>query len=263
MTTASETCTITTPDGTTLRYTEAGAGDPAILFLHGWCCSRNDWRGQFPHFAANRRCLALDQRGHGESDKPDQDYTISGFVEDAAHLIRELGLDRPVVVGHSMGGVIALNLARAHPDLVRAIVMIDSPVVPLPETLTGTLEATLAGFQSPAYLDVAEGFIRAFMFNTDSPPDLATDVITGMKKAAQRLMLTAIADTLAPASMAAGTIPIPAFYIRAATSIWTQHELTERYPGLDVQTLGCAHFVQLEKPNETNQLIAAFIKDLA
>ncbi len=252
-----------TPDGVTLRFDEAGAGEPAIVFVHGWTCSRDNWRYQVPHFSRNHRVVALDQRGHGESDKPDQDYTIAGFVDDLAWFIRDRDLDRPVIVGHSMGGAIAMNLARKHPRIARAIVIVDSPIAPLPEELQPVLQGTLAGLQSPSYRQVLEGFLRQFLFNAESPPELVEELIEATSQAPQRLMHTALADLLSPQTMEPGPIPVPALYILAGSDDDAEGELAERYPGLDVTTVDCAHFVQLEKPDETNALVEGLIARVA
>jgi pimeloyl-ACP methyl ester carboxylesterase len=252
-----------TADGVTLRFDEAGEGDPAIVFVHGWCCSRGNWRRQVAHFSRSHRVIALDQRGHGESDKPDQDYTVGGFVDDLAWFIGDRGLDRPVIVGHSMGGVIAMNLARKHPDIARGIVMVDAPSTPLPEPLQPVAQSTLAAMRGDAYKQVAEGFIRTFMFDTNSPPDLVEELISAMSEAPQRLMHTALTDTLSPHTMEPGPIPVPALYIRAATNYAAKGEQAERYPGLEVTTIGCAHFIQLERPDETNALIEGLVARVA
>jgi pimeloyl-ACP methyl ester carboxylesterase len=251
-----------TRDGVTLRYIDTGAGEPPLFFIHGWTCNRTNWRDQVPHFAKKHRVVAVDLRGHGESDKPDQDYNIEGFVRDVAWLIGELGLERPVVVGHSMGGVIAMNLARRHPDLARAIVMVDSPVCPLPDTLRPVADQVLAGLRSPAYAGVAEGFARMSFFNASSPPELVDELVSGMSSAPQRLMYTALADTVSPENQQPGAIPVPALFIRAGTAYATEDEIRARYPGLGVITVPSAHFVQMEQPAATNKIISDFLDKL-
>lgn len=257
---ATETMKTATRDGVTLRYVETGAGEPTILFLHGWCCSNEHFRYQVPHFAPKHRVVALDQRGHGLSDKPDQDYTIGGFVEDAAWLIRELGLDRPVIVGHSMGGCIALNFAHKHPELTRGVVLIDSPIFPLPDALAPVAEQMFAGFQSPAYVQVAESFSRAQFFNEGSPAALVDEVCAVIGKNPQRLMSSALQSALDPANMPVGDVPVPALYIRAGTQYASEDDLRGRYPNMEVVTIPVAHFVQMERPEETNELIAKFVE---
>ncbi len=252
-----------TPDGVTLRFDEAGEGDPTIVFVHGWCCSRDNWRRQVAHFSRSHRVIALDQRGHGESDKPDQDYTIAGFVDDLARFIGDRGLDRPVIVGHSMGGAIAMNLARKHPHIARGIVMVDTPSRPLPAQFQPVMQSTLAALQSPAYKSVAEGFVRMFMFDGNSPPDLVDELISAMSEAPQRLMHTALTDLLGPHTMEPGPIPVPALYILAGSDDDAEGELAERYPGLEVAAVECAHFIQLERPDETNALVEGLIARVA
>src|SRR5207302_5097401 len=85
------------------------------------------------HFGQRQRVVAVDLRGHGGSAAPEQDYTIPGHADDVAWMIQELGLNKPVVIGHSMGGAIAFDLAARYPELPAAIVAIDAPVVVPPE----------------------------------------------------------------------------------------------------------------------------------
>lgn len=250
----------TTHNGETIRYLDTGDGDPAIVFVHGWCCDHTFWRDQVPVFAPNHRVVAVDLPGHGSSDKPDRDYTIDNFVDVVASLIDQLGLDKPVVVGHSMGGTITLNLARQRPDLTRGVIIVDAPIVPVPDHMRPLVDQTLAGLKSPAYAGIAEGFVRMAMFNADSPPGLADEVATGMGKAPQRVMHTAIASCLDPQWLESGPIPVPALFIRAATHMAAEDQLRERFPGMDVITVQAAHFLQMERPTETNAAIEEFLE---
>ena len=110
-------------NGIKLTYEGVGDGDPPILLLHGGMADHRHFAPQLAYFGKNRRAVAVDLRGHGESDKPEQAYTIEGFGEDVAWLCKELHLHQPVAIGHSMGGLIALDLAAKHPDIPSAIVI--------------------------------------------------------------------------------------------------------------------------------------------
>lgn len=249
-----------TRDGINLRYAEAGSGEPALLLVHGWCCSHLFWQRQLPEFAGRHRVVAVDLRGHGESDKPDQDYTIAGFVDDLLWLLRELRLQQPVIVGHSMGGVIALNLARREPQAARAIVLVDSPLVPVPQALRPALEGVLAGLRSPAYVDVARSFISQFMFRGDSDPGLREWVLDRMASAPQRVMATALESTVAEENIPPGQLPVPALYVRATTQLASADEVRQRYPGMTVEEFDAAHFLHMEKPKEFNALLKRWLE---
>lgn len=117
-----------TRDGVKLCYAEQGSAPP-MVFVHGWTCDRSHFAPQAKHFSARFRCLSVDLRGHGESDKPEQAYTIEGFADDVAWMCAELGVTRAVFVGHSMGGGVALALAAARPQLCQALVMLDPAIL--------------------------------------------------------------------------------------------------------------------------------------
>ena len=99
-------------DGITLAYEERGNGSPAFVFVHGWTCNRSFFAPQAEHFAPRHRVVSVDLRGHGDSDKPQGAYPISAYADDLAFLIDKLSLGRVIAVGHSMGGITVLQLAR-------------------------------------------------------------------------------------------------------------------------------------------------------
>jgi pimeloyl-ACP methyl ester carboxylesterase len=107
-------------------YGGADAGDRrAIVLLHGLASNRRWWLLVAPLLAARYRVIALDQRGHGESDKPDGGYDFESVVGDLAAFIDELSLERPVIAGHSWGGNVAIEYAATHPDAVAGVVLVD------------------------------------------------------------------------------------------------------------------------------------------
>ena len=101
-------------------------GDP-LLLLHGFGHDGHVWDGVAPALRARHRVLALDQRGHGESDRdPERRYSHEAFARDLRALTEALGPARVVLVGHSMGGYGALHFAAKYADRVRAIALIDA-----------------------------------------------------------------------------------------------------------------------------------------
>ncbi len=99
-------------DGVALFYEEAGVGEPPMLLVHGIACDHTHLTPQLEHFSDDHRVVAVDLRGHGQSDAPQQEYSIEGFADDLAWVCARLGLENPVVVGHSLGGRIGLARCR-------------------------------------------------------------------------------------------------------------------------------------------------------
>lgn len=249
-------------DGVNLRYLDTGSGDPALVFIHGWCCDQSMWGAQIEAFAPKHRITAVDLRGHGESDKPDQDYNIAGFVDDMTWLVRESGLERPVLIGHSMGGVTTLNLLREHPDVGRAAVFVDAGILPFPAEFRPMVDQTIEALKTPAYKDVAANVVKSFMFREESPPELRDRVAAEMAEAPQRLMYTALNSTLDEANYPPGPVPVPSLFVKAATLQATEEQIKERYPGMEVVSMDTGHFPHMEKPQEFNEIVAGWLEKL-
>lgn len=116
--------------GLHLAYAEEGPPDaPAVVLLHGWASSWRMWRTTVDALAPTFRCVSLDLPGHGSSDKPAWEwYTIDRFSQAVDDIRCGLGLERVALVGHSMGGTIALDLAaRPEADIERLVLV--NPVV--------------------------------------------------------------------------------------------------------------------------------------
>jgi 3-oxoadipate enol-lactonase len=108
-----------------LHYETAGDGPP-LLFVHGLGSSSRDWEFQMAEFAQSYRVIAMDVRGHGHSAKPPGPYTVELFMQDAVALLRALDAMPAHIVGLSMGGMIAFQMAVDSPEAVRSLVIVNS-----------------------------------------------------------------------------------------------------------------------------------------
>ncbi|MGG2464583.1 alpha/beta fold hydrolase [Streptomyces sp. RGM 3693] len=111
---------------TTLYYEDEGSG-PALLFLHGWGTSARTWGAQLPDFTRDHRVVTVDWRGCGRSARPVRGNTTAGVVNDLVALIGALRLDRPVVVGSSIGATFATELGVRRPELISGVIAVDGP----------------------------------------------------------------------------------------------------------------------------------------
>ena len=118
--------TIRADDGLSIACEVRGKGDTALIFLHGWCGDREYWKHQIDVFAVDYRVVAIDQAGHGESGKDRKDWSVSGLAGNVSAVEKTLGLKRVILVGHSMGGPVALLAAKRMPGTVIAVIGVDT-----------------------------------------------------------------------------------------------------------------------------------------
>lgn len=112
-------------NGIHLYYEVQGTGTP-LLFIHGLGSSTEDWEPQVREFSRSHRVLTCDLRGHGRSDKPPGPYSIPMFAADVAELLQALRCVPAHIVGLSLGGCVAMQLALDFPGLARALVIVNS-----------------------------------------------------------------------------------------------------------------------------------------
>ncbi|MFJ9389017.1 alpha/beta fold hydrolase [Nocardioides sp. NPDC101246] len=108
------------------RAYRIGGEGPAIMFIHGIGDSSRTWEDVLPLFAENHLVIAPDLLGHGDSDKPRADYSVGGFANGMRDLLAVLDVERVTLVGHSLGGGIAMQLAYQYPHLVERIVLVSN-----------------------------------------------------------------------------------------------------------------------------------------
>lgn len=249
-------------DGVALAYEEQGQGGPPMVFVHGWSCDHRYFAPQIERFSRDHRTIAVDLRGHGASDAPQQEYTMSAFADDVAWLCRELGAEKPVVVGHSMGAVIALQLAAEHPTVPSAIVMIDGgtrTMVPPPPGGDPLLPLADVMRHADDLTPVRETIGNMFLPTSDRT--LRAWITEAMLSSPRHVIASAWEQLrLVDGASAAQACKVPALYINAATWRPELELFKELCPQLMLaQTVGAGHFNMLEVPDQVNAMIERFL----
>jgi pimeloyl-ACP methyl ester carboxylesterase len=118
---------VTNINGVELNYEIAGEGE-AVVFLHGMTGSTKDWANQMSVLSPKYKVITLDQRGHGKSAAPtrEEQYSIPIFASDVFALLMTLEIKKCCLAGHSIGGFTALQFALEHPDVLAALVLVDT-----------------------------------------------------------------------------------------------------------------------------------------
>jgi len=160
-------------DGAAIRIVESGVGEPALVFLHYWGGSARTWHRVIDRLSGQVRCVAIDQRGWGDSIATDARYDLAAMAHDVESVIRALDLRRYVLVGHSMGGKVAQIFAKRQPEgLVGLLLVAPAPPTPMPVP-----EAQRAGML--ASYGSREGVLQALavLAGAPLPEDLSEQVI--------------------------------------------------------------------------------------
>jgi pimeloyl-ACP methyl ester carboxylesterase len=258
-------------DGIRLRVRDAGEG-PALLLIHGLSASHDIWEHVIDEFAARFRVIAPDLPGHGESAKPDAPYTIDFYAGIVRSLARELGVDEAIVVGSSLGGKIALELACWYPRFVRALVL----AAPAAEYARGLrpFGKAIQALSRPAVMRVAldRALEQTFYDRT------RVGHVVRRKLLGDRLSAPDFSDfSRAVARSVAGVLSCEAQPLDRITqpvlAIWGRHDrivpiyrsaqLARAIPHADVRVVErCGHIAMLEQPGEFNRYLAEFLAGL-
>ncbi len=231
--------------------------------MHGWCCDHTYLAPQFEHFAAlGHRVVAVDLRGHGRSDKPEQPYTMQAFAEDLVWVCDRLNIGTPILIGHSMGGIVVFDLAARHPSRVAAVVMLDAAIV-LPQGARNAIPDFLGKLRGPGYRSAIRDYVGNLLFLPSDDPERKTWILECMAATPQYVMVSAFEGLrdYDPAE-AEGGLAVPSLYIAADEPV-ARSDLA-RFQSLTPKTLygrtvGSGHFLQLEVPDQVNAMIGRFL----
>ena len=248
-------------DGVKMAYTLRGRG-PALVLLHGWACNRGFWRQQIPLLARTHQFLAPDFRGHGGSDVTEEHCTIEQLAEDVHGLTEALDVGRFVLVGHSMGGMVAQQFCLSHGDHVAGLVLVTTIAADAEDRLiskqiekdsagAGYREAFdryFSGWFGPAADAEVARRVREEMLRT--PESVALDLVRSYWRFDLRSHLSALAMSTLVIGAACDASAVP---VQSAM-------LADLIPAARLAVIGGAgHFPMLEMPEEFNNVLTEFL----
>ena len=242
-----------------LHYYDVGnsKAKSALVFVHCWTCSVEFWKESYKAFP-QYRVIALDLPGHGESDKPKVDYSMQYFANAVEAVLKKAGVQKAVLVGHSMGTPVVRSYYELHPERTLGIVVVDGALIPLGQ------RDQMEKFFEPLYKDykpAAESMIDGML--QPAKPEVRPFIKSNMLATPDYVGASAAKFMLDDGFATHGKINVPVLAVMAPSPYWPP-DLKEKYqaiaPSLEFHMFtGVSHFLMLEKPKEFNEAIAAFI----
>ncbi len=259
-------------ESTKLYYEELGQGQPVIM-IHGGFLDRRMWDGQFEVFAEQYRAIRYDVRGHGLSDS---DSATFNDYEDLYDFIDQLKIEKAVIMGLSMGGLIAVDFALEYPERVSALILVGPGISGYNIYSAETqkyIDDLVQAFNEDNFDKITEIFIHAW---TDGPHRSPSEVNPAVREKVKTMfvgsrerwrLLDMIKDLDPPAFGRLAEIKIPTLTILGEIDmpdiIDIVNRIEDRIAGAQKFVIpGVAHMVNMEKPEEFNRVTLDFLSKL-
>jgi len=236
-----------------IHVDDDGSGDGVpVLFIHSFAGSGQHWANQLDHLRPGRRAIALDLRGHGQSEaKADDDISIDDLAADVGTVVESLDLPRVALVGHSIGGSAAIAYAAGHPDRVAGLLLVGTPGrVPMQQV------DQVMSAMSTNYDDTMSSYWDRLLAD-------ATPATRARIQREREAMPKATAMALIRASFAYDPLPALRDYrgvVMTTTIGDSPADLHKQLPDVpDASVTGASHWVQLDRPEEFDRILDAFL----
>lgn len=255
--------TCAAPDAVTIVYSAAGAGEPALIFIHGGLAERSFYDAQLKAFAGRHRVIALDLAGHGESGSNRTQWGLPEFGADVKAVAEAENLKRIIIFGNSLGGPVAIEAALLLPGRVLGVVGVDTF-----QSLDYAITAEEARGRAEGFRDDYAGSMKAMvkqLFHPDADPALVADAerrMMGTPPAAAYAMFMGMAGYV-PAD-AARRLAVPLRAINGDLYPTDIAGVRKIKTDFDVKVMThIGHYPMLERPDEFNRLVAEVVRELS
>ncbi|MEJ2200332.1 MAG: alpha/beta hydrolase [Desulfuromonadaceae bacterium] len=258
---------VSSADGTPISYEIYGAGEPTLVFVHGWSCDARYWRQQVPYFAKKHRVVVLDLAGHGHSGMTRSRYSMKAFGEDVRAVTTAVGSRSVILIGHSMGGSVIAEAARLMPERVIGLIGIDT----LENVEYPLTREELAGMIAPLEQDFRSG-CRPFVGEMISPATAASLrewILADMSSAPPTVALSALKEMMSQyitgeAAKIFDEIRIPVILVKG--DLWPVNEEANRRHMFSFEAMvlkDADHFLMLDRAADFNRALEKAIATLS
>ncbi|MFK7887411.1 MAG: alpha/beta fold hydrolase [Gammaproteobacteria bacterium] len=247
-----------------IEYEERGEGEP-LLLLHGLGCSASDWVLQMPALSSEYRVIAPSLRGFGGSDKPAGPCSIMQYASDMVALLDQLKIQRAHVLGHSMGGAVALQLAVAHPERLNCLIVVNAqPSFAVKDWRRYLMLLMRLMASGPTGMERMTRFLARHLFPHDHQAELRDQMNARYAKNDRRAFLAAI-NALAGWSVEAmvDRVATPTLVVAGehdVTSVASARDFAGRLPNGHIEVVAdSGHATPFDQHNTVNKLVMEFL----
>jgi pimeloyl-ACP methyl ester carboxylesterase len=254
------------PDGVHVQYHVYGAGEPTLVFIHGWSEDSNYWRAQVPAFRQRHTVVTVDLAGHGGTDGSRTEWTIARFGQDVATAMAAVPSQQIILVGHGMGGPVAVEAARKLGKRVLGIIGVETfNSVGAPVPGKAQVDGLIKPFEAD-FIGSTRALVTEHLFVPGGNRELANKVAYDISLSPQRTAIPALRalleyDFTEPLKEIA--VPIVAIDSDLGEPV-NEARIRKVLPKFHAVTIkGVGHFLMMEDPARFNTALEAEIQALS
>jgi len=240
---------------------DEGTDSVPVIFIHSLAGNTQQWSAQLDHIRKARRVIALDLRGHGQSAAPaNGDYAIEALAQDIHTVVEQLGIERFVLVGHSMGGSVAGAYAGAHPEQVVGLLLAD-PSGDSTQMPAEQAQQFLGALDSEAYTNVVEGYWKQILSGGAEATEVK--VMQDLRNTSKETVVGVFRELLkydpVPALKRFDGPKLSIISVHNE-NLFALHNLVSDLPHQKIT--GTGHWLQMDKPEEFNWIMDDFLASI-
>lgn len=257
-----------------MAYVDEGPREAdALLFLHGWASTHEQWGATVARLSRRWRCIAVDLPSYGRSEVPVTDYTLEFFARSALQLLESLGVRRVVPVGSSMGGMVSMEFALLWPDRVKGLVLVDSGGMWRPRKFAARRARSDVAFAIYKALEPVIGrsmMKRAFHDHRPGIEEMKSRAAAlrqdPKERARKRTRFNSMMHVIATSYRErAAEIRAPTLVVWGRqdklVSLSLGERLVQTIPGARLEVIEeCGHLPSVERPEEFGRLVEGFLE---
>lgn len=245
---------MTTEQKVRIAYEDIGTGYPTVVLLHGLFENRSYYAAQAQHLATRHRVLSIDLRGHGDSDVPEQPYSLAVLADDVIRVCEEARVTRAVFCGHSMA--VALKVAVRRPDLAAGLVLLDGAVL-MPPEVRSQLDQLVAALQTDNWREALLGFFPSVA--GPAAERVRADISVVPRAYAEPILREIASSDFADDLL---TLSCPLMYVHSQIPSDMGRLRAMRPDAVIEEMPGVGHYQMLAAPERVNALLDRFLETI-